>query len=66
VLSDVLPRLEQAGLRPSHLLVRDPSMDDVFLALTGIPDPDTQSAVGAVAGLGAGGNDDPAGDGSTA
>jgi ABC-2 type transport system ATP-binding protein len=49
VLSDVLPRLEQAGLRPSHLLVRDPSMDDVFLALTGRPDPDTQSAVGAVA-----------------
>jgi daunorubicin resistance ABC transporter ATP-binding subunit len=35
VLSEVLPRLEQAGLRPVHLLVRDPSMDDVFLALTG-------------------------------
>jgi len=66
VLSDVLPRLEQAGLRPSHLLVRDPSMDDVFLALTGRPGPDTQSAVGAVAGLGAGGNDSPAGEGSTA
>jgi ABC-2 type transport system ATP-binding protein len=35
VLSDVLPRLEQSGLRPSRLVVRDPSMDDVFLALTG-------------------------------
>jgi len=35
VLSDVLPGLEQAGPRPMHLLVRDPSMDDVFLALTG-------------------------------
>ena len=66
VLSDVLPQLEQAGLRPGHLLVRDPSLDDVFLALTGRPNPDTQSAVGAVAGLGAAGNDDPAGEGSTA
>jgi hypothetical protein len=53
-------------LRPSHLLVRDPSMDDVFLALTGRPDPDIQPGVGAVAGLGAGGNDDLAGEGSTA
>ena len=35
VLTDALPRLESAGLSPGHLLVRDPSLDDVFLALTG-------------------------------
>ena len=46
VLGDVLPRLEQAGLRPDQLVVRDPSMDDVFLALTGTPNPDPQSAAG--------------------
>jgi ABC-2 type transport system ATP-binding protein len=46
VLSDVLPRLEQAGLRPGQLVVRDPSMDDVFLALTGKPNADPQSAAG--------------------
>ena len=44
VLSAVLPRLEQAGLRPGQLVVRDPSMDDVFLALTGKPNADHQSA----------------------
>jgi ABC-2 type transport system ATP-binding protein len=66
VLSEVLPRLEQAGLRPSHLLVRDPSMDDVFLALTGKPGADAQPAADVAAGPGAGGNDRPAGGGSTA
>ena len=40
VLTDALPRLEAAGLSPAHLLVRDPSLDDVFLALTGnAPEP---------------------------
>jgi daunorubicin resistance ABC transporter ATP-binding subunit len=52
VLGDVLPRLEQAGLRPSQLVLREPSMDDVFLALTGKP--------------GAGESDDPAREGSAA
>jgi daunorubicin resistance ABC transporter ATP-binding subunit len=59
VLGEVLPRLEQAGLRPSQLVVRDPSMDDVFLALTGQPDAD-----GGSAGSGAGESDDPAHEGS--
>lgn len=35
VLTDALPRLQAVGLPPAHLLVRDPSLDDVFLALTG-------------------------------
>jgi ABC-2 type transport system ATP-binding protein len=35
VLTEALPRLQAAGLPPAHLLVRDPSLDDVFLALTG-------------------------------
>ena len=35
VLTDVLPRLEASGLPPARLVVRDPSLDDVFLALTG-------------------------------
>ena len=61
VLGDVLPRLEQAGLRPSQLVVRDPSMDDVFLALTGKPNADGQSA-----GPRAGEGDDPAPEGSSA
>jgi ABC-2 type transport system ATP-binding protein len=44
VLGDVLPRLEQDGLRPSQLVVREPSMDDVFLALTGKPSADPHPA----------------------
>ncbi len=66
VLSEVLPSLEQAGLRPSHLLVRDPSMDDVFLALTGQPSPDARPAADVLAGPGAAANDRPASGGSTA
>ena len=66
VLSQVLPSLEQAGLRPSHLLVRDPSMDDVFLALTGKPSADARPAADVLAAPGAGGNDRPARGGSTA
>ena len=34
VLTDALPRLQAVGC-PGALLVRDPSLDDVFLALTG-------------------------------
>ena len=34
-LTDILPALEAGRLSPAHLLVRDPSLDDVFLALTG-------------------------------
>jgi ABC-2 type transport system ATP-binding protein len=49
VLGEVLPRLEQAGLRPAHLLVRDPSMDDVFLALTGKQPPGTAARDGSAA-----------------
>jgi ABC-2 type transport system ATP-binding protein len=66
VLSEVLPGLEQAGLRPSHLLVRDPSMDDVFLALTGRPSAEARPATAVMTGPGAAGNDRPAGGGSTA
>jgi hypothetical protein len=61
VLGDVLPRLEQAGLRPSQLVVREPSMDDVFLALTGKPNAGTESAA-----PGGGESDYPAREGSTA
>ena len=64
VLGDVLPRLEQAGLRPSRLVVRDPSMDDVFLALTGKLSADGKPEVNAVASPEAGGNDHTAGEGS--
>ena len=49
VLGDVLPRLQQAGLQPSQLVVRDPSMDDVFLALTGKPNADDQAHEGSSA-----------------
>ena len=35
LLMDVLRALDGAGLAPAHLAVREPSMDDVFLALTG-------------------------------
>jgi ABC-2 type transport system ATP-binding protein len=35
MLMDALRALDGAGLAPSHLAVREPSMDDVFLALTG-------------------------------
>jgi ABC-2 type transport system ATP-binding protein len=35
LLMDALRALDGAGLAPSHLAVREPSMDDVFLALTG-------------------------------
>jgi daunorubicin resistance ABC transporter ATP-binding subunit len=46
VLGEVLPRLEQAGLRPVRLVVRDPSLDDVFLALTGRQPPEAQARDG--------------------
>jgi daunorubicin resistance ABC transporter ATP-binding subunit len=46
VLGEVLPRLEQAGLRPVRLVVRDPSLDDVFLALTGKQPPEAQARDG--------------------
>jgi ABC-2 type transport system ATP-binding protein len=66
VLSNVLPRLEQAGLHPMHLRVRDPSMDDVFLALTGKPDPGDPDP-GDPAGNGSGPDARPAArEGSTA
>jgi daunorubicin resistance ABC transporter ATP-binding subunit len=45
-LGEVLPRLEQAGLRPVRLVVRDPSLDDVFLALTGKQPPEAQARDG--------------------
>jgi ABC-2 type transport system ATP-binding protein len=35
LLIDVLRLLDDQGLAPTALAVRDPSMDDVFLALTG-------------------------------
>jgi ABC-2 type transport system ATP-binding protein len=35
VLMDVLRSLDSEGLSPASLTVRDPSLDDVFLALTG-------------------------------
>ena len=35
VLVDVLRRLDDAGLVPASLAVREPSLDDVFLTLTG-------------------------------
>jgi ABC-2 type transport system ATP-binding protein len=35
LLMDALRTLDAAGLSPAHLAVREPSMDDVFLALTG-------------------------------
>jgi ABC-2 type transport system ATP-binding protein len=35
VLIDVLRRLDAAGMSPSSLAVHEPSLDDVFLALTG-------------------------------
>ena len=44
VLGDVLPRLERPAYGPVQLLVRDPSLDDVFLALTGQPYRNPQSA----------------------
>lgn len=36
-LIDLLPALEGDGLAPTTLAVREPSLDDVFLALTGRP-----------------------------
>ncbi|MFI0408243.1 ATP-binding cassette domain-containing protein [Actinomadura sp. 3N508] len=35
LLMDVLPRLDGQGLSPAALSVRDPSLDDVFLTVTG-------------------------------
>ncbi|MGZ5212762.1 MAG: ATP-binding cassette domain-containing protein [Actinomycetota bacterium] len=35
VLMDALRALDGAGLAPAHLAVREPSLDDVFLAITG-------------------------------
>ncbi|MEO8422930.1 MAG: ATP-binding cassette domain-containing protein [Actinomycetota bacterium] len=48
LLMDALRALDSAGLVPAHLAVREPSMDDVFLALTGhraeaIDEPDPSS-----------------------
>ena len=35
VLVEVLRRLDAAGIEPATLAVREPSLDDVFLSLTG-------------------------------
>jgi hypothetical protein len=35
VLPEVVRRLDAAGLAPSDLVVRRPTLDDVFLSLTG-------------------------------
>ncbi len=35
ITADALRRLDEAGLRPTGLTLREPSLDDVFLALTG-------------------------------
>jgi ABC-2 type transport system ATP-binding protein len=45
-LRAVLARLDQGGIRPDDIGVRRPSLDDVFLALTGgspAPDGDSHS-----------------------
>ncbi len=34
-LRDSLNRLESAGLVPAHVALREPTLDDVFLTLTG-------------------------------
>ncbi|MEN9645151.1 MAG: hypothetical protein RL238_1820 [Actinomycetota bacterium] len=37
-LRDALNRLDGAGLQPAHVALREPTLDDVFLALTGSVD----------------------------
>ncbi len=51
LLTVVLPQLEAAELSPAHLLVRDPSLDDVFLALTGTTDETRGEALGPSDGM---------------
>jgi ABC-2 type transport system ATP-binding protein len=53
VLMDVLRTLDGQGLSPSSLTVRDPSLDDVFLALTGHHAEPTTETAGEPAQIGA-------------
>jgi ABC-type multidrug transport system ATPase subunit len=53
VLMDVLRTLDGQGLSPSSLTVRDPSLDDVFLALTGHHAEPTTETPGEPAQIGA-------------
>jgi hypothetical protein len=50
---DVLRTLDGQGLSPSSLTVRDPSLDDVFLALTGHHAEPTTETAGEPAQIGA-------------
>jgi ABC-2 type transport system ATP-binding protein len=43
-MPEVVRRLDAAGLALSGLLLRRPTLDDVFLALTGHPAPAARSA----------------------
>ncbi len=53
VLMDMLRTLDGQGLSPSSLTVRDPSLDDVFLALTGRHAEPTTETAGEPAQIGA-------------
>jgi daunorubicin resistance ABC transporter ATP-binding subunit len=53
VLMDMLRTLDGQGLSPSSLTVRDPSLDDVFLALTGHHAEPTTETAGEPAQIGA-------------
>ena len=56
VLVDVLRRFDAAGIEPATLAVREPSLDDVFLSLTGRhAEPAVQGDEAAVARVDAGG-----------
>jgi ABC-2 type transport system ATP-binding protein len=56
VLVDVLRRFDAAGIEPSTLAVREPSLDDVFLSLTGRhAEPAAEADDAAVASVDAGG-----------
>jgi ABC-2 type transport system ATP-binding protein len=35
MLTEILRRLDDAGVQPTAVALREPSLDDVFLALTG-------------------------------
>ncbi len=50
VLVEVLRALDAAGLATSRLAVREPSLNDVFLSLTGRPADDTTPAAEPAAG----------------
>jgi hypothetical protein len=53
----VLAALHAQGLSPVQLAVREPSLDDVFLALTGRPTADPADPVPAPAGTDAAAGD---------